>query len=104
MIFDKKNRFIAWTGNPADKPILKNLDGMSGRYPKWINENVAKIASRIITSEDHPAVESLIDEAFYELKSGKVRHEDLASSRRFWCLNIPTRKTSTISPMASAIR
>ena len=78
MIFDKKNRFIAWTGNPADNPILKNLDGMSGRYPKWIKENVAKIASRIITSEDHHAVESLIDEAFYELKSGKVRHENLA--------------------------
>ena len=26
-------------GNPADKPILKNLDGMSGRYPKWIKQD-----------------------------------------------------------------
>ncbi|MFY9794052.1 MAG: hypothetical protein WAK17_02730 [Candidatus Nitrosopolaris sp.] len=29
----KKNTFVVWTGNSADKPILKNLDGMSGRYP-----------------------------------------------------------------------
>jgi DNA polymerase elongation subunit (family B) len=27
IIFDKKNRYIAWTGNPEDRPILKNLDG-----------------------------------------------------------------------------
>jgi DNA polymerase, archaea type len=78
IIFDKKNRFIAWTGNPADKPILKNLDGMSGRYPKWIKQNIAKIATHIITSEDHHAIGSLIDQAFYELKSGRVCHEDLA--------------------------
>ncbi|MGA8085141.1 MAG: DNA polymerase domain-containing protein, partial [Candidatus Nitrosopolaris sp.] len=78
IIFDKKNRFVAWTGNPADKPILKNLDGMSGRYPKWIRQNIAKIVTHMITSEDHHAIGSLIDQAFYELKSGKVRHEDLA--------------------------
>ena len=24
IIFDKKNRYIAWTGNPEDRPILKN--------------------------------------------------------------------------------
>ena len=33
IIFDKKNRYIAWTGNPKDRPILKNLDGMSRKYP-----------------------------------------------------------------------
>jgi DNA polymerase elongation subunit (family B) len=51
---------------------------MSGRYPKWIKQNIAKIASYIISSEDHPAIRSLIEQAFYELKSGKVSHEDLA--------------------------
>jgi DNA polymerase elongation subunit (family B) len=78
IIFDKKNRFVAWTGNPTDKPILKNLDGMSSRYPKWLKQNIAKIATHIITSEDHHAMGSIIDQAFYELKSGKVGHEDLA--------------------------
>jgi DNA polymerase, archaea type len=78
IVFDKKNRFVAWTGNPTDKPILKNLDGMSARYPKWIKQNVAKIAIHIITSEDYHAVRSLIEQAFDELKSGKVNHQDLA--------------------------
>jgi hypothetical protein len=32
----------------------------------------------MITCEDHNAIGSLIDQAFYELNSGKVRHEDLA--------------------------
>lgn len=74
----KKNRFVAWTGDPADNPILKNLDGMSGRYPKCIKQNIAKIATYIITSDDHGAIRSLIKQAFYELKSGKVSHDDLA--------------------------
>jgi hypothetical protein len=43
IIFDKKNRFVAWTGNPVDKPILKNLDGVSRSYPKWIRQNIAKV-------------------------------------------------------------
>ena len=51
---------------------------MSGRYPKWIKQNIAKIATHIITSEDYHAVRSLIEEAFDELKSGKVSHQDLA--------------------------
>jgi hypothetical protein len=25
IIFDKKNRYVAWTGNTSDRPILKNL-------------------------------------------------------------------------------
>ena len=29
-------------------------------------------------SKDHHAIRSLIEQAFYELKSGKVSHEDLA--------------------------
>jgi DNA polymerase elongation subunit (family B) len=78
IIFDKKNRFVAWTGKSSDKPILKNLDGMSGRYPKWIKQNIAKIATYIVTSDDHNAIESLIEQAFHELESGKFGHEDLA--------------------------
>jgi DNA polymerase I len=38
IIFDKKNRYIAWTGNYTDRPVLKNLDGMSRKYPKWIKK------------------------------------------------------------------
>jgi DNA polymerase, archaea type len=77
-IFAKKNRYVAWTGKSPDKPILKNLDGMSGRYPKWIKQNIAKIATYIVTSDNHNAIESLIEQAFHELESGKVSPEELA--------------------------
>ncbi len=51
---------------------------MSGRYPKWIKQNIAKIATYIIISDDHDAIILLLKQAFYELKSGKVSHKDLA--------------------------
>ena len=40
LIFDKKNRYIAWTGNSQDRPLLKNLDGMSREYPTWIKQQI----------------------------------------------------------------
>jgi DNA polymerase elongation subunit (family B) len=33
IIFDKKNRYVAWTGNIADRPILKNLSTFSVEGP-----------------------------------------------------------------------
>ena len=42
IIFSQKNRYISWTGRLQDRPILKNLDGMSRRYPKWIKQQVRK--------------------------------------------------------------
>ena len=52
IIFDKKNRYIAWTGKPEDKPILKNLDGMSRKYPIWIKQQIEKIATYLITKSN----------------------------------------------------
>jgi hypothetical protein len=43
-----------------------------------MEQNIAKIASYIVTSDNHNAIESLIEQAFHELESGKVRQEDLA--------------------------
>ena len=51
IIFDKKNRYIAWTGDPADRPIL-NLDGMSRKYPTWIKKQIEKIATHLITKSN----------------------------------------------------
>jgi DNA polymerase, archaea type len=50
IIFNQKNRFIAWTGKAEDNPILKNLDGTSGRYLKWIRQKITNIAAYIITN------------------------------------------------------
>ena len=50
IIFAQKNRYISWTGKLDDRPILKNLDGMSIRYPKWIKEQIQKIATNLVTN------------------------------------------------------
>jgi DNA polymerase elongation subunit (family B) len=52
IIFDKKNRYIAWTGKSEDKPILKNLDGMSRKYPFWIKQQIEKITTYLITKSN----------------------------------------------------
>lgn len=76
VIFDKQNSFIAWTGRSEDKPILKNLNGMSGRYPNWIKDKIDTIASHIITNP-YTDIISLMKQAFSELESGRVNTEDL---------------------------
>jgi DNA polymerase I len=76
LIFDKQNSFIAWNGKAEDKPILKNLDGSSGRYPKWIKNNIATIATHIITKPEEDII-PLIKQAFSELESGRVNIEEL---------------------------
>ena len=45
IILDKKNRYFAWTGKYDDRPVLKNLDGMSRRYPKWIKQQIRKLGT-----------------------------------------------------------
>lgn len=47
-IIDKKNRYIAWTGDLQDRPILKNLGGMSRKYPAWIKQQIEKIATHAL--------------------------------------------------------
>jgi hypothetical protein len=34
--------------------MLGGIDGMSGRYLEWIKQNIAKIATYIITTDGHP--------------------------------------------------
>src|SRR5262249_36928716 len=52
IIFNKKNRYIAWTGSYGARPVLKNLDGMSRKYPKWIKKQIEKIAIHLVTKPD----------------------------------------------------
>jgi DNA polymerase elongation subunit (family B) len=76
IIFDKKNRYIAWTGNTIDRPILKNLDGMNRRYPKWIIQQIEKIANHIITQPNVDVLPSL-RQAFEDLDYGRIDPKDL---------------------------
>jgi DNA polymerase elongation subunit (family B) len=76
IIFDKKNRYIAWTGNDVDRPMLKNLDGMSRRYPKWIKQQIEKIATHIITKSDIDVIR-IIRQAFDDLDYSRFEPEDM---------------------------
>jgi hypothetical protein len=76
IIFDKKNRYIAWTGNPEDRPILKNLDGMSRKYPIWIKQQLENIAIRLIT-KPYDNLIPIIREAFDDLDYGRFDPKDM---------------------------
>ena len=76
IIFDKKNRYITWTGNPVDKPILKNLDGMSRKYATWIKQQIEKIATHLIT-KPYDNVIPIIREAFEDLDYGRFEAKDM---------------------------
>jgi DNA polymerase elongation subunit (family B) len=80
IIFDKKkNRYIAWTGNPEDRPILKNLDGMSRKYPTWIKQQIEKIATHLITKSNDfdDDVIRVIKQAFEDLDYGRFDAKDM---------------------------
>jgi DNA polymerase family B len=78
IIFDKKNRYIAWTGNPTDRPILKNLDGMSRKYPTWIKKQIEKVATHLITkSNDVDDVIPIMKQAFEDLDYGRFDPKDM---------------------------
>jgi DNA polymerase, archaea type len=77
IIFDKKNRYIAWTGNSTDRPILKNLDGMSRKYPIWIKQQIQKIATHLITKSNLDDVIPIIKQAFEDLDYGRFESKDM---------------------------
>jgi hypothetical protein len=76
IIFDKKNRYIAWTGNVTDRPMMKNLDGMSRRYPKWIKGQIEKIATHIVAKPNVDVI-PLIKQAFDDLDYGRFEPDDM---------------------------
>jgi DNA polymerase elongation subunit (family B) len=77
IIFEKKNRYIAWTGNCSDTPILKNLDGMSRKYPAWIKQQIENIATYLITKSNVDYVISVIKQAFEDLDYGRFDPKDM---------------------------
>jgi DNA polymerase elongation subunit (family B) len=77
-IIFKKNCYIAWTGNPTDRLILNNLDGMSRKYPRWIKQQIEKIATYLITnSNDVDDVIPVIKQAFEDLDYGRFEARDM---------------------------
>jgi DNA polymerase elongation subunit (family B) len=77
IIFEKKNRYIAWTGKPEDIPILKNLDGMSRKYLTWIKYQIEKVATYLITKSNVGGVIPVIKQAFEDLDYGRFEAKDM---------------------------
>ena len=44
----KKNRYVAWTGNEKDEPIIKGLDGLSDSNPLWVRRWFKKIVVELV--------------------------------------------------------
>ncbi|MGA9154603.1 MAG: DNA polymerase domain-containing protein [Candidatus Nitrosopolaris sp.] len=85
IFYPKKNRYVAWTGNEKDDPIIKGLDGLSDSNPLWVRKWFKKIAVEMVK---HPetrfeVIPQMIKEAFDELDSGPVnRAEELEFTQR----------------------
>ena len=39
----KKNRYVAWTGNEKEEPVIKGLEGLSDSNPSWVRKWFKKI-------------------------------------------------------------
>jgi DNA polymerase elongation subunit (family B) len=48
VFYDKKNRFVAWTGNENEPPIIKGINGLSESDPLWIKRWAEKILVQLI--------------------------------------------------------
>jgi len=77
IFYGKKNRFVAWTGNGKDEPIIKGLDGLSDSNPLWIRKWFKKIVVEIVK---HPEtrfeiIPKMLKEAFSELDNGRFNPE-----------------------------
>ena len=87
IFYPKKNRYVAWTGNEKDEPVIKGLDGLSVSNPLWVRRSFKKIVVEIVK---HPetrfqVIPKLIQEAFDELDSGRINlAEELKFTQRLY--------------------
>lgn len=81
IFYAKKNRFVAWTGNENQEPIIKGLDGLSDSNPLWVRKWFEKIVVELVKHPDtrFEVVPKMIVEAFDELEG----HIDLSKELRF---------------------
>jgi DNA polymerase, archaea type len=85
IFYPKKNRFVAWTDNEKDDPIIKGLDGLSESNPLWVQKWFKKIVVEIVK---HPktrfeVIPNMIKEAYDELDSGRINvAEELKFTQR----------------------
>ena len=78
----KKNRYVGWTGNEKEEPIIKGLDGLSDPNPLWVRKWFRKILVQLVKYPQtrFEAIPKIIQETYDELNSG---HIDIAEELKF---------------------
>ena len=56
---------------------MKNLDGMSRKYPTWIKQQIEKIATHLIAKSNVDNVIPVIKQAFEDLDYGRFDAKDM---------------------------
>ena len=66
IFYGKKNRFVAWTGNDNDEPVIKGLDGLKNPYPLWVRKWFERIVVELVRHPEtrYEVIPRLIKEAF----------------------------------------
>jgi DNA polymerase elongation subunit (family B) len=80
----KKNRYVAWTGDEKDEPIIKGLDGLSDSNPLWVQRWFKKIVVEMVK---HPetrfqVIPKMIQQAYDEVDGGSINPEELKFTQR----------------------
>ncbi|MGB6592914.1 MAG: DNA polymerase domain-containing protein [Candidatus Nitrosopolaris sp.] len=85
IFYPKKNRYVGWTGNEKDEPIIKGLDGLSDSNPLWVRKWFKTIVVEIVK---HPEkrleiIPKMIEDAYEELDCGRINSaEELKFTQR----------------------
>jgi DNA polymerase elongation subunit (family B) len=84
IFYPKKNRYVAWTGNEKNEPIIKGLDGLSDSNPLWVRRWCKKIVVEMVR---HPetrfeVIPKMIQEAYNELDGHINYAEELKFTQR----------------------
>src|SRR5215469_2955750 len=80
----KKNRYVAWTGNENEEPIIKGLDGLGDSNPLWIKRWFKKIVIELVK---HPGtrfqvIPKMTQQAYDELVCDSINPEELKFTQR----------------------
>ena len=81
----KKNRYVAWTGNQKDEPIIKGLDGLSDSNPLWVRKWFKKIVVEMVKNPEtrFEVIPKIIREAYDELDGDRINiAEELKFTQR----------------------
>jgi hypothetical protein len=81
IFYAKKNRFVAWTGNEDEEPIIQH-DGLSNSNPLWVRRWFERTVIELVKHPDtrFEVIPIMIKEAFEELEgridfSKELRYE-----------------------------